>query len=542
MRHLIIYIICLSALTSYGQVDSTTNIKLNQVEVIKSFEVILEEAQKVTIKSVLPPQKPYNPSYKYDITIVPVELKYPDPQIKPLAMNPEPPFKINKGYLDLGYGILNNPEAKAGYFTSKKDTYEVGIHIDFSALDNTKNNAYQKYSNLGLQLYGTKMIKENMQLYGNIDASTKNRYFYHTDIQVAENFTEADAKRRLNNLSITTGIKNAEKTKHNINYDVNINLSNLNISNSTGRENSVVLKGKSEKHFGKTTVLGIEADFGYVGLNADTTQSLTTSRVIPSFKTQFGNLIIRLGASYIYGGNNQSSLFPEAMLSYGIAGPNLQVFAGVSQGYFTNNLSNISHINPFIDVNLSKLRNTIFKDYFGGIKGQFSFLQYQIKGGYKDVSQQMFLLNKPTDVRYFDLLYDDMTMVYISGNVKFDITDNIQLGGWLTQNIYSLSTISNAWHMPNIQANAFAEIRLLDSKLSIKGELFFNDKVDFINKLGETIKSNVLFDLNTTIQYQISEKISAYASGINLFNNKYERWYGYPSVGINGLVGIKVVF
>ena len=55
------------------------------------------EAQKVTIKSVLPSQKPYNPSYKYDITIVPLELKYPDPQIKPLAMNPEPPFKINKG-------------------------------------------------------------------------------------------------------------------------------------------------------------------------------------------------------------------------------------------------------------------------------------------------------------------------------------------------------------------------------------------------------------------------------------------------------------
>lgn len=82
----------------FSQKDTTkTDLKINQVEVVKAFEVTLEESRKTDVKPVIPEQKPYSPSYKYDISIVPANLKYPDPQIKPLAMNPDAPFKIEKG-------------------------------------------------------------------------------------------------------------------------------------------------------------------------------------------------------------------------------------------------------------------------------------------------------------------------------------------------------------------------------------------------------------------------------------------------------------
>ncbi len=109
-----------------AQTDST-KIQLNQVEVIKTFEAILEDAKKIQIKSVLPVQKEFKPQYKYDISIVPIELKYPDPQIKPLAMNADATFKVNKGFIYAGYGLRKNPEVMAGYHTSKKDTYEAGF-------------------------------------------------------------------------------------------------------------------------------------------------------------------------------------------------------------------------------------------------------------------------------------------------------------------------------------------------------------------------------------------------------------------------------
>ena len=88
--HLIISFNLLFA-SVYGQVDST-KLDIKQVEVVKSFEANLEQANIVVVKPVSPAQKVFNPKYEYDISIVPLELKAPDPQIKPLAMNPDGPF------------------------------------------------------------------------------------------------------------------------------------------------------------------------------------------------------------------------------------------------------------------------------------------------------------------------------------------------------------------------------------------------------------------------------------------------------------------
>lgn len=541
MNRFIIFITFLVANQLSAQND-TTKIQLNQVEVIKSFEANLEDAQKVTIKSVLPVQKPFSPAYKYDITIVPIELKYPDPQIKPLAMNPDSPFKVNKGYIIAGYGILNNPDVMAGYHTAKKDTYDAGIHLDFSALDNSNKNPYQKYSNLSADVYGSYMVKENTKLYGGVKFANNNRYFYHTDLNVSDTFSADASKRILNTIDVKAGITNAERTKYNINYDLNLALKSFNMDNTDARESIIALAGHGEKHVWEATVFMLDGRIEQTAMNADSSINLFTTKLVPAIKTEFGNFIANVGLNYIYDGNKQSALFPEVLLSYGIVGPNLQIFVGTTQDYFTNNLRNTATINPWLSTDISSVTNAIRREYFGGVKGQFSFLNYQIKGGYKQISNQVFLLNNRSDLRYFDMITDDLNVVFLSGNLDFAITDNITLGGWLTQNVFDLNILKNAWHLPNLEANAYTKISFLENKLKIKGELFFNDKVDFINKNGEITKSNVLFDLNASVEYKFTEKFGAFVRGINLLDNKYERWYGYPSVGINGMVGISVVF
>ena len=225
-----------------------------------------------------------------------------------------------------------------------------------------------------------------------------------------------------------------------------------------------------------------------------------------------------------------------------MAGPNLQVFAVIQQDYYSNIFQTVTVRNPYLNSNPDSLQNSVYRDFYGGVKGQFSFLTYQIKAGYKDVRQQMFLLNNSTDLRYFDMLYDDVGIVFVSGNLDFAVKENITFGGWLTQNIFSLEKLSHAWHMPNLEANAYANVTLLDDKLTARCDLYFGNNVSFINKENVITQSNVLFDLNLTAAYNITEKIGIFVKGINLLDNKFERWYGYPSVGINGMAGVKVIF
>ena len=58
----------------------------------------------------------------------------------------------------------------------------------------------------------------------------------------------------------------------------------------------------------------------------------------------------------------------------------------------------------------------------------------------------------------------------------------------------------------------------------------------------DVYKRQALLDLNVGAKYYLTEKVGFFIRGINLLDNKFERWYGYPAVGINGMAGLKVVF
>ncbi len=541
MSKFIKYILFVATFPLVAQQDST-RLQINQVEVIKYFEANLEDARKIVVKSVIPRQKEFKPIYQYDISIVPVELKYPDPEVKPLAMNPDGPFLVNKGFIRAGYGLLKNPEILAGYHFAKKDRYDVGIQINYESLNNTNKNPYQRYRNTCIDLYGNLLVKENMKVYGKVETDYRNRYFYHTDLGIDTLYNEVQSERSLNGYSITAGIANPEPTKYKFNYDLSLALRNMSITKQAARDNGISLNGKIEKHFNKGTVLAINGRYDYTAFNGSREISLSTASLLPLVKTKIKNVIIHGGVSMIYSSDGNSAIFPEVMVSYGLAGQKLQVFAGVHQDVYSNTFTNVSQRNPYLNTKIDSLQNSVFQEFYGGIKGKFSFLTYQVKGGYKNVNNQMYLLNNRTDLRVFDMIYDDLGIVFVSGNLDFTFAENIHLGGWLTQNIFNTDLQPKAWHVQNLEANAYATADFFNQKLKLKAELFFGNGVDFINKDSIITKSNVLFDLNIGAEYSLFNKLSIFARGINLLNNRFERWYGYPSVGINAMAGLKVVF
>jgi hypothetical protein len=140
------------------------------------------------------------------------------------------------------------------------------------------------------------------------------------------------------------------------------------------------------------------------------------------------------------------------------------------------------------------------------------------------------------------MVYDDMSLVYLSGNVDFKFKENISFGGWLTYNVFNTKVQKLAWHTPNLEANVYAKATFFNDKLGLRSDLFLGSQVNFITIDKEIKKSNALFDLNVSAEYHFTEKISLMVKGINLLDNRFERWYGYPSVGINGMVMVKVIF
>jgi hypothetical protein len=518
-------------------------IDINNVEVIKSFEATLEDAKIQDIKATIPVQKPFKPTYKYDITIVPLDLTYPEPAIKPLAMNPDGDFIVNKGYVRAAYQHLINPSLKGGYYHMVKDEYDLGIHVDMEAIDNSKKVAYQKYNYASIDLFGSKQIKDNIKLGLLVNTNLNSRYMYHIDLNVDSLYSEEDSKRKYYLTTIGSSISNPEATKYGINYHVDLNFQDATTRNQNMTESTVALRSRFDKVVKQDHLLGLDVDGSFHSLSNDQKNTLGVFKTRPYFKFNKGKLGLLVGASTVVSSNKKNvAIFPDIRASWNVWDGRLTAFGELHQDNYTNNIFQVLSINGYLSNNIDSLVNSISKEFGAGIKGAFGFLEYEGSVYYKAIKDQMLFLNNKQDIRFFDMVYDDLDVVSINSKVHIFINDHLKLGGWLNQNIYDSEKQSKVWHIPNTEINTFAQWSLLDDELLIRSDLYFGTKVDFIDKFGIERKSNILLDLNLRSEYKILENFTIFITGNNLLNNKFERYYGYPSIGTNIGGGLQWIF
>ena len=115
----------------YGQdtlsstIDTTSrDLKTENVEVIKAFEVKLADATMLKITPQPPEIFKVDKKYTYNISIVPYNIVYPDPVIRPLAMRKD---EVEK-YYENPYVYLDHSRAAAEWsrqFTLEKFEEEI---------------------------------------------------------------------------------------------------------------------------------------------------------------------------------------------------------------------------------------------------------------------------------------------------------------------------------------------------------------------------------------------------------------------------------
>lgn len=532
----VIFFISWTLVSVQAQQDSL--LKLKQVEVVKTFEAQLEEAQKIHWSPIMPAQKDFNPAYTYDITIVPVELQYPEPSIRPLAMDGDAPFIVRNGFVHAGYGWRKNPYILGGYSLQRKDKFDIGIVAGYESLDNSERLNHQKYSEFHMNLNGSYLLKENLKIYGSALIDSRYRQFYNTAVI----WDSISPQRQLHSYSVQVGLSNPEMTAQKLNYDVNLTLRNMSITEDKARDNGMTVRAFGEKLIGRSIVLRLDGLWDYHTFMGEKESDLSVVTLTPTIKSSIGPVIVTAGIDLLYGSDGSSSIFPKATLSYGLWDQKLQIFAHVDQNHYVNNFAQVSKRNNWLNTSQDSIVNTVFQEYSGGVKGGFSFLTYQMKAGYKNIRQQMFMLNNRENLSVFDMVYDDMGAAFISGNTEFLISSSISIGGWLTYNLYRPETFEEAWHLPALEGHVFSRAGLLNDKLWLTADVYTGSRVPFLNSQGETKLSNLLFDLNVGAEYHITDTFRVFVQAINILDNRFERFYGNPSVGINGMAGVKWVF
>lgn len=529
----------------------SAQIEVNQVEVVKQFEAEIEEAEKINIPPVIAIPKMEKKKYKYDVTIVPLSLKYPEPEIKPLSMKRDEAIESDQFYLKGGYGNLKNPFMKFRWATHGDDKYEINAHVDYYALDNSRKVEYQKMNDLDLGMDVKYRLKDNMQLRVGSDVTMSERFFYfiYSDKQLS---TPEKLKRNTNNFAFYGGIENIEPINGKFEYNLGARFSYINTTNFSANEQLLDINGSARYRFNSSFYLQIPLELNtvrYDVIDVADAQANFIADFNPHFVYHKGKFNVQIGAEFLHD-KETNRIWPTVNVNYALIGKELQVFAGTDQKKVINDLKNILEFAPWANSRFRNLSVNTAKEHYGGVRGNFTFINYEGRVGYRqNTNQTLFTNYRVNALESNDKLsidYTDMNTVFINGNIDFQVSDLLTVGGALIKNFYDPKERGEAYGLLGLEVNAWGKLRLLNEKLLVKSDLYLADRSISLypsaTNLPTTVKGTHLFDLNFGGEFWPVKKVGIFADAYNVLNNKNVRWYGYPQVGIHFNAGVLVKF
>ena len=527
-------------------------IETEQVEVVKAFEVQLEDAEKVDVLPKIIVTEQQRKVYQYDVTIVPLEIKYADPVIKPLAMSPEDAFDTKSVYLKGGYGNLRNPFFKMRFGTAGDEKYEIHADLDYYAIDNSKKVDYQKMLNTKGGLDVKYRLTDNMFVTAGINYNIDKRNFYFIYVEDDIPVDPDLLVRNTNRYGGYVGIQNVEETASGFDYDFKFSTDLLNTTNYNANEQIVGINGvatyRLDEKFSFHLPIATNAYRNRISIT-----DLSKYYFVLDFKPQAqyhqGRVNIKAGVSLLLDGRKFKP-YPTGEVSFALTPQQIQIFAGIDQRQQINDLNSLLAFSPRVNTVLDTINLNVGREFYGGIRGDLKFLTYQARAGYRYNDIQPFFVNyrvrqlESNDKPSVD--YGNLGCIFINGSADFALTNDIRVGGMLTKNFYTYNDIKAPYGLLSLEGNVYAKTSFLNDRLKLKGDLYLGDRNATLypnaQRIPVLVKTTNLFDLNLGLEGWITKKVGLYFDAYNVLNNKNVRWYGYPQVGIHFNGGVVASF
>lgn len=525
-------------------ITNTGVIEVDQVEVIKAFEAKLIDAKKITINPKIKAIVPVEKSYDYDITIVPIKIEYPDPIIKPLAMNPDPDKPINHFFARLGYGDLKSPYADLSYHNQKGDLYNYTISGHFYGADDSDQIRFRKFYESELMINIGYRLGENHKLNVDLGGGYDLRNLYDTVyVNTPEILEEEDVKRNILKTKVRAGISNIEPTGGNFNYGLGLTGQRIQFDGILeSSENGVGVDLFLNNKLSPNLTLFLKGDMALHSITypSEVTNDRKAFSFNPGINFTIGSFQLDAAAD-IFIDDSQTSPFVDIRASYSLAENTLQIYAGANQVPIANTLWNHYIKNPFVSGSIPINKTTLSKQFFAGLSGKLKdFVTFNFMGGYADIKDQYF---------YHDLAllrlwvrHTDMTNIFINANIEFNLTKSISMGANASQNFYSPLESDILPNTPEYKYSGYSKIKFLEDKLIISTDLNLMDKISYIDNNGTTNLGNTQIDLSLGVDFFVTKNIGLWIRGNNLLDREYLRFSNYPEFGRNLLGGLVAKF
>jgi hypothetical protein len=517
--------------------DSIKELPSEQVEVIKQFEARLEDARKVNIIPEPPAQRVLE-KFDYNVNIRPILLDYPEPQIKPIPIQPTPKEKSFHGYSHLGIGNLNTIDGAFAYsFVTNQDT-EFGLMADYLTMKNTK----ERFQNIQ-----TINAAANISHYLSSLATVSAKLNYHQeDVGFFGSIFDPSVldtsiyQRSIIDYGFGFGLSNLEENEYDIDYNLNFEFKNISLADENLFENNFLIDGALSKDINQQVSFNLAAKADISTINDTTTLNYNNYTIQPSFFFSTDLLSIDAGVNFAFADTNIYYL-PQIEINYNAYEDKIVPFVYWKANLQKNNLFALLDYNPYLVNDLTgSLQNTIANKYGLGAKGHFQNLYYKADIGFGRIDNLVLFRNNlgENGLRQFKIELDTSTILDLNLEANYHISKSLSVFAGFNFIDYSIT----AWHLPSYTFNAAATYRLLKDKLTLEPSLFIRDGLTVRNDESEIEELPYMLDLSIHANYQVAKQFSVFGEVNNLLASEYQYWYDYSNFGINVKIGVRAKF
>lgn len=526
-----------------ASLNAQTELPTGQVEIIKNFDARLLDTERKAVMPKLPMLDTATKRQNYTIVARPLTVEYLPPRIQPLAMSQDDLQKKYNGYLKTGAGFPNSFFLDGSYSFISQEKLRIGLDAFHHSANNNSQVENQRFGLTDVGLGGVYYDDLGFAVDGRLGYTVdKVHYYGYNDFTRADStpfsFDAEDVKQRFSTFSGRLSIFNGERTQADFNYFAGAEFYLLQDLFSA-RERGFNLKIGGTKWFADAHPLTVTLETDFTTLKTTEKQNLNNFFLRPSY-TYHGDIFKAKIGGVVASHEDEFSFFPDIELGANILNNIVGVFVGAEGGLQKNHFKALSDYNPFINSRLD-IKNTNFNHFYGGAKGNYAGFDYRVQLGYKNADNLALFLPNGDSIPKFNVLYDTVNIFTVQGTVSAPVFKGFEILGSLTQNIYSLNTQDKAWGLPSLTLNVGAKYKTLEDKLLVKGELYIQNGVPYLEK-ATSKNLSPLFDISLGAEYNFTENIGAFFHLNNLAANKRERWRHYPVYGLNLLAGITARF
>ena len=525
---------------AYTVPNSQDSRSTKTVIITSAFKPSLQNAAKINFTAATGINDSSRMPLTYKVPSSNLFFLYQPIPLKPLALPSDSPMVWkNSHQVKLGAGNLSTfmGEGKFSFGDIRKSVTQIE-----AGFIRSQGKLYaQQYSKFNLDVLNHFTSKQQLlwTSRASFNSTTRYRYGFQPNTLV---YPKDQLQLVYNALQLEVGLKNSTSTASTINFNPVVQFNRFTNADNAG-ENNLILNAPIQKELTSQWALQLafQADLATYKVNAVAWKNnLFVLAPSVKFRSNAFNLEAGIRPSW---DNAAFKLLPNVVLQSQLSGTSLQLEAGFQGSFTKNSFRSLAKFNPWIGL-FNQIRNTRMLEQFIGFKGnRGNHFSYNARLAYRQLTDQPLFLNQLGDGKAFDILYTNMNIFHLAGELNYAVQEKLTFTAGAQYNHFSkISAATDAFGLIPLELTGAVIWKPL-SDLQIKSELFYRNGSMYRDQFSLAAKRlSPAADLNLGIELVVLPKLNAWIQMNNIFNNIYQRWNQYPVFGFNVLGGVVYSF